>query len=140
MEAQLPDLHLMQYIANKIFFCKNLGELPTFTEFQEKYKKLKENSNDDYGRVFLEFEYEMFKQTWPNTACGIDCDKNGERGFAGQAFTDAYTTVIHEHKTNCYLVFFGENVAYSVHDPTDEFYKDLKEHKLKSLSQAKGVY
>ena len=54
--------------------------------------------------------------------------------------TTEYTTVVHEKKTETYVVFFGDRACYGVHNPTKEFYEDLKERKLVSLSKSKERY
>ena len=54
--------------------------------------------------------------------------------------TTEYTTVVHEKSTNFYVVFFGDRPCYVVHNPTKEFYEDLKERHLASLSKSKERY
>ena len=39
-----------------------------------------------------------------------------------------------------YGVFFGDEPAYIVHDPTDMFYEDLKNRNMKSKYEAEKVY
>lgn len=82
------------------------------------------------------FECKVFRQTWPNTAGGFskpDC-------MAGQAFTNQYTTVMHEHKTNNYLIFFGNEYAYRVYTPTSRFYEDLARCQMANSGDAKNRY
>ena len=54
--------------------------------------------------------------------------------------TMEYTTVVHEWKTETFLVFFGDRVCYAVHNPTKEFYEDLSARHLASLSESKERY
>ena len=90
--------------------------------------------------MYLDFETKLFRQTWGNTATGIDETIDGSPVFAGQAFTDAYTTVIHELQTDYYGVFFGNIFAYTVHNPTDKFLADLKNCNMASRHDAKTIY
>jgi hypothetical protein len=54
-----------------------------------------------------DIEVIQFQQTWENTAVGLDIDQ----GWAGQAFTDAYTTVvISQHAVAA--IYFGGHLAY----------------------------
>ena len=54
--------------------------------------------------------------------------------------TTEYTTVVHEENTESYLIFFGDRPCYAVHNPTKEFYEDLKDRNLASLSKSKERY
>ena len=54
--------------------------------------------------------------------------------------TMEYTSVVHEENTETYLVFFGDRPCYAVYNPTKEFYEDLKERHLASLSKSKERY
>ena len=46
----------------------------------------------------------------------------------------------YEESTNFYVVFFGDRPCYAVHNPTKEFYKDLKDRNLAILSESKERY
>ena len=83
------------------------------------------------------FEAEVFTQVWPDTSCGLSDDPGG---FAGQAMTEAYTTVVHETTTDMYVVFFDNQPAYIVHDPSWEFLEDLRHHSLLGKYEAKKTY
>jgi len=93
-----------------------------------------------------ETEVEVFPQTWPDTSCGI-----GD-GFAGQAFTKAYTSVfslkwstkqenkgITDSGNIIYGVFFRNTLAYVLINPNKKFQEDLKNHSLKEQKKA-GIY
>ena len=54
--------------------------------------------------------------------------------------TTEYTTIVHEERTETYLVFFGDRACYAVHNPRKAFYEDLKERHLASLSESKERY
>lgn len=80
------------------------------------------------------FKAEMFCQTWTNTNGGME-------SFAGcDAFVDEYTTVFHECTTDTYYVCFGNRYAYSVLNPNEQFYEDLKNKDIKGLYTSKKFY
>ena len=90
------------------------------------------------------FDIEMFPQTWSSTAGGFE-----EPGMmSGQAMTTEYTSVIKltiirkDRKSFVYYgVFFGNKPAYMVEEPIKgKFFKDLKEHTIKSKYEAKKKY
>ena len=74
-----------------------------------------------------------FLQTWSSTALGFN------RPFSGQAFTDAYTTVV-ECEDGKYYVFFDGSYAYSVDKPNKTFMDDLAKHEMKSVDGAEKHY
>jgi len=78
-------------------------------------------------------EYYAFLQTWSSTALGFDCP------FAGSAITTAMTTVIKTQDERWY-VFFGDEIAYCLENPTEQFFEDLKNFNLKSCTEAVKVY
>lgn len=80
-------------------------------------------------------EYYAFFQEWSTTALGFDYPGT----VAGQAFTTAMTTVIKTFDERWY-VFFGGRIAYCLEKPTEQFFDDLKNFKLKSCSNAEKVY
>lgn len=95
------------------------------------------------------FKLDAFLQTWPNTATGFD----SENVVSGQAFTDEYTTVVEMHwhyldvnkqwidSNDCiYGVFFGDEIAYIIINPSDEFFEDLKNRQMESQRRALGKY
>jgi hypothetical protein len=76
-------------------------------------------------------EVHHFPQTWSDTSTGFG-------GVAGQAFTQAYTTVVICELTSA-AVYFGGRRAY-VLDPIinqNEFLKDLHAHAMASVENAK---
>lgn len=123
--TRLPNLELLMYKASSIFLQEE--------EFLLKARKLK-------NYEILDIEVETFPQTWGNTCTGFDITKDGKASFGGSAMTMEYTTVVHEKRTDFYLVFFGDRPCYAVHNPTKEFYEDLKERHLASLSKSKERY
>lgn len=74
----------------------------------------------------------MFVQTWPSTSLGFN-------GIGGQAFTEAYTTVIGCFNSRTFCVYFGGRLAYSLVNPTALFYEDLERRDLAPVSRA-GAY
>lgn len=92
---------------------------------------------------------EIFQQTWPSTALGFP-------GCGGDAMTTAFTTVVRLYNNKgfelikedgkyinikeCYFVFFGGKFAYSLYEPTDCFFNDLKMRHMASCEKAKKIY
>ncbi len=123
--TRLPNLELLMYKASSIFLQEE--------EFLLKARKLK-------NYEILDIEVETFPQTWGSTCTGFDITEDGKATVGGCAMTTEYTTVIHEKRTDFYLVFFGDRPCYAVHNPTKEFYEDLKDRNLASLSESKERY
>ena len=123
--TRLPNLELLMYKASSIFLQEE--------EFLLKARKLK-------NYEILDIEVETFPQTWGSTCTGFDITEDGKATVGGCAMTTEYTTVVHEKRTDFYLVFFGDIPCYAVHNPTKEFYEDLKCRHLASLSESKERY
>lgn len=123
--TRLPNLELLMYKASSIFLQEE--------EFLLKARKLK-------NYEILDIEVETFPQTWGSTCTGFDITEDGKATVGGCAMTTEYTTVVHEKRTDFYLVFFGDRPCYAVHNPTKEFYEDLKDRNLASLSESKERY
>lgn len=122
---RLPNLELLMYKASSIFLQEE--------EFLLKARKLK-------NYEILDIEVETFPQTWGSTCTGFDITEDGKATVGGCAMTTEYTTVVHEKRTDFYLVFFGDRPCYAVHNPGKAFYEDLKERRLASLSESKERY
>ena len=125
--TKLPNLELLMYKA-----IEHLGQ---DKEFMEKVIKAKSN-----GIGVFDFKIETFPQIWGSTCTGFDITEGGKATVGGCAMTTEYTTVVHEWKTETYLVFFGDRPCYAVHNPTKEFYEDLRDRNLASLSKSKERY
>ena len=125
--TRLPNLELLMY--------KAIGYLGQDEEFIAKVGKAKSN-----GIRAFDFKIETFPQLWGSTCTGFDITEGGKATIGGCAMTMEYTTVVHEGITETYLVFFGDKACYTVHNPTKEFYEDLKERNLASLSKSKERY
>ena len=123
--TRLPNLELLMYKASSIFLQEE--------EFLLKARKLK-------NYEILDIEVETFPQTWGSTCTGFDITEDGKATVGGCAMTTEYTTVVHEKRTDFYLVFFGDRPCYAVHNPTKEFYEDLIDRNLASLSKSKERY
>lgn len=117
--------------------------------------KCKENAMEKYSDVlqnalFLKCKMDVFMQTWANTATGFDLKSYA----SGQAFTDEYTTVCElswckrsddkyrfiDVEDRIYCVFFGNEMAYIVINPSEQFFDDLKNRKMKSQREALKEY
>lgn len=82
---------------------------------------------DNYPR--LEFEAEMFPQTWSSTALGFG-------GIGGQAITTAYTTVFHGTYYDIHAVFFSNQLAYIVKKSNEAFNADLLTRNMADVGKA----
>ena len=119
--TRLPNLELLMYKAG------------IYLEYDEEFAQKAKGKS-------LNFTIETFPQTWGSTCTGFDITKDGKATIGGCAMTTEYTTVVHEERTETYLVFFGDRPCYAVHNPTMEFYEDLKCRHLASLSESKERY
>lgn len=126
--CEYPNLELIEY--------KFRVHLNQNDEWKEKFNSAK--AKERFLRA--NFSVQVFKQTWGSTATAWDVMPDGSPAIAGCAMTDAYTTVIHEGVTDSYGVFIGNEPCYVVFDATEEFYADLKNQRMKSLSWAKKCY
>lgn len=104
-------------------------------EFCKKYEDLPK-----YAKNNLNFKIETFPQTWEMACTGFDITKDGKTNICSWSPTTEYTSVVHEEITDSYLVFFGDRPCYVVHDPTKEFYEDLKDRHLACRSESKERY
>ena len=82
----------------------------------------------------------VFPQTWGSTALGFP-------GCGGSAMTTAYTTVMNARflpklssatngEREFWGVYFGNEYAYMIEEPTEEFFEDLKNHNRASVMEA----
>lgn len=132
MKTNYPNLDLLEFKAQIL--------LEKDDEFMKKvHAKQKENKYAPLG-LGLNFDVIVFPQIWGSTCLGFDQDEFGGNTMGGCAMTKAYTTVFHETLTDTYVVFFGQKAAYSVTDASEQFYKDLNNRQMASLSQAKKEY
>ena len=125
MRANYPNVELLAYRAEELY---------------EKYVVNEQVScvrNPDY----LDTQVYVFRQTWANTATGIDL----HGGVSGQAFTNAYTTVVQidfdtknrdpevgVKRNYFFAVFFGDALAYCGFNPNRSFYLDVSNFDMKS--------
>lgn len=128
MSKKLPNLELLLYKAQQI--------LSNDKNFVPAFNRVCAEAKSKGYPLSLDFDIEVFSQTWSNTATGFD----GPNTFSGQAITEAYTTVVHERITDTYVVFFDNKPCYKVNDPNDVFMNDLKNHHLKGITEAKEQY
>lgn len=129
MKTSYPNLELMEY---KSFIA--------FKNNEELSKKFEE-ANEKRGRFAgFDFVAEVFTQIWGSTCTAFDICEDGSPAIGGDAITEAYTVVIHERLTDIYFVFVNNRLCYYVENANQIFLDDLKEHKIKSLGEAKKVY
>ncbi|MCR5206294.1 MAG: hypothetical protein K6E47_14795 [Lachnospiraceae bacterium] len=123
-----------------------LSKYPDFNLFENiLLANILKNHPEFEKKIYMrEVSVNMFPQTWGSTAGGFS-----EPGmFAGQMITTEYTTVMEmtvfigkkmvPHKF--FGVFFGKKPAYLVTDPTDTFFEDLKNKRMKSKYESRQCY
>ena len=128
MVMRVPNLELVLYKAQQL-----LSRDKEFVDVLAERRKTEKH-------LCIDFTLEVFPQMWGSTCTGFDVTENGEPTVGGCAMTEEYTIVIHERTTDCYCVFFGEQPCYKVTNANKDFYDDLKNHRMASLSEAKKRY
>lgn len=128
MVMRVPNLELVLYKAQQL-----LSRDKEFVDVLAERRKTEKH-------LRIDFALEVFPQMWGSTCTGFDVTENGEPTVGGCAMTEEYTIVIHERTTDCYCVFFGEQPCYKVTNANKDFYDDLKNHRMASLSEAKKRY
>lgn len=128
MVMRVPNLELVLYKAQQL-----LSRDKEFVDVLAERRKTEKH-------LRIDFTLEVFPQMWGSTCTGFDVTENGEPTVGGCAMTEEYTIVIHERTTDCYCVFFGEQPCYKVTNANRDFYDDLKNHRMASLSEAKKRY
>lgn len=128
MVMRVPNLELVLYKAQQL-----LSRDKEFVDVLAERRKTEKH-------LRIDFTLEVFPQMWGSTCTGFDVTENGEPTVGGCAMTEEYTIVIHERTTDCYCVFFGEQPCYKVTNANKDFYDDLKNHLMASLSEAKKRY
>lgn len=109
-----------------------IGGLPNLELLEYRTKNiLKQIDNEKYKKLNLVAD--VFLQTWSSTALGFG-------GVGGQAISEAYTTVFGDVLKNVYVIFFGNELAYIVKNPTEKFFADLKFRMLASVDKSKIIY
>lgn len=86
------------------------------------------------------FNMMAFPQTWGSTCTAFDETPEGFPVISGDAITEAYTVVVFEKRSNIYFVYIENRPCYIVENPNKMFLIDLKDHRLKSLHDAKKAY
>lgn len=129
---EYPNLQLIEYMFRQLLV------------FDEKWKnifqKIKQENEQKNRYIQPNFSVTVFPQVWGSTCTAFDICPDGSPAMGGDAMTTAYTTVVRETNTEHYGVYIGNKLCYIVDNPTDEFYEDLKNHNMASLSVAKKRY
>ena len=128
MNPNYPNLELLEYKVKQILL-KDEETINKFNEIKEKKKY-----------ACLDFEAIVFSQTWGSTCTGFDVMPDGSAAWGGQSFTKEYTSVFHELTTDTYVVCFGDRLCYKVANANKQFYKDLNNRRMASLSEANKLY
>ena len=131
MMAKYPNLELIEYKLKQFAFSEGADILK--------------------NACFLKFSADTFMQTWADTSTGF----NLKSGFAGEALTDEYTTVMemrwciykeddkrkwNDSKDVIYGVFFGNELAYMLINPKEQFFEDLKNRRMLAQREAMETY
>jgi hypothetical protein len=103
LDHDLPDIEFQRRV-----YPKNAGG-----SFDTETAKRRPHLND--------VQVYHFQQSWGDTSIGFG-------GTAGQAFTNAYTTVVTDI-TAC-AVYMGGRLAYMVENPTSQFFDDLRNFQM----------
>lgn len=128
MNPNYPNLELLEYKTKQL--------LSKDEEIVGKIKELRKEKR--YASV--NFEALVFPQMWGSTCTGFDVCKDGSPAIGGCSMTKEYTTVIHELLTDTYVVCFGDRPCYSVTNANEDFFTDLNNRNMASLSEAKKKY
>ena len=126
--VKYPNLELLIY------------QFKQMLEQDEKWVERIKESKKKNPYMFPEFDVIVFPQLWGSTSTAFDICKDGSPAIGGCAMTKAYTVVIEETLTETYGVFVDNKPCYMVDNPSDEFYQNLSERNMKSLSAAKKSY
>ena len=126
---RIPNLELLEYKARQIF-----SKDPEFKELLERKKKEKPYVHFEFDEIII------FTQNWGSTCTGFDVAEDGSPVLSGQMMTCEYTTVLHEHLTDSYIVCFGDRPCYGTTFANSEFMEDLENRYMASLSEAKKRY
>ena len=126
MRTDYPNVELLAYRAEQIFNDEVGKYLKRDTEMFSRY---------------IDTQVYVFRQTWANAATGIDL----HGGVSGQAFTNAYTTIVQidfeigkqdtevgVERSYFFAVFFGDALAYCGFNPNRSFYLDASNFDMKS--------
>ena len=106
-----------------------IEELPCLPLIVERHINKVRSIGNEYKNPDLEVQ--VFTQVWGSTALGFS-------GFGGQAITKAYTTVVLDDNELFYSVFFGNRLAYTIKDPSAQFFADLHAQKMKAVSESRA--
>lgn len=128
--TRYPNLELLEYKAKQL-----LSQDKEFLSAVEAYKK---KNNTKYA--CFNFNTTMFPQIWGSTCTGFDVEADGSPAIGDGAITKEYTTILCETLTGSYVVCFGDRPCYKVTNPSKDFINDMWQHRMVSLSEAKGRY
>lgn len=87
---------------------------------------------EGYEMFHNDIEWRSFPQVWGSTALGFG-------GIGGMAMTPAQTTVVSNHQMSAAAVYFAGKFCYMVINPTDMFFRCLKNGDMPSRSRASGL-
>lgn len=131
---EYPNLPLIEY----------MFELALMSDENWEGKYFSKQKGNKYTHSHVhpdpEFLVTVFPQVWGSTCTAFDVCPDGSPTIGGAAMTTAYTTVIREPNTEYYGIYIGNRLCYVVDNPTNEFYEDLKNQNMASLSVAEKRY
>lgn len=122
---------------------------PNIELLEYKFKrKIEESYPGIFDHYYADMHVDVFTQLWGSTALGFG-------GCGGSAMTKAFTTVFQailqkrsatslneiEDIPEFHAVFFEDRLAYMITgEPTEAFYKDLRERMMAPVASAKERY
>jgi len=105
------------------------GTYDPSAEIPEEFHVINHIPQTDYDL----YVHLMFPQTWGSTALGFG-------GMGGAAITSAYTIIISSNLSpNRYAVYFNGRYAYTLDNPNDNFFNDIKRSVIAAVVD-KGRY
>ena len=130
--AKYPNLELIEYKFHQL--------LDKNENWINKIRNYKEQNPSGARYIMPEFDVIAFPQVWGSTVTAFDVCPDGSPAIGGCAMTKAYTVIVKEKLTETYGVFVDDQFCYLVINPSDNFFIDLKNRNMSSISKAKGRY
>ena len=101
-------------------------QIPCLPLILERHTNAVLNHDKNYRN--LDATMRMFTQSWATTALGFG-------GIGGCAITEAYTVIVEDYCTGWYSVFFGDGLAYTIQNPNEKFFEDIRKEQMESVSK-----
>ena len=135
MSCKYPNFELLEY--------KFLNLLKENGTYKSRLAEAEEQARNNIGHKMRLAPFvvaESWLQTWPSTNLAFDVDEAGNTLIGGQAFSSAYTVVMHEFTTDMYGIFIDDIPFLIIWNPSEEFFNDVKNRRIRYLSEAREIY